>query len=98
MVNSTWLPVITLRNFHKGSFLRWAGSDGVSLLRGTCQIVDEQQSGGDQLYGGKIARTLTTYCTIDLMAIPYYAWANREAGLMAVWLRTLPQKNYSTAR
>uniref|UniRef100_A0A831T9Q5 Non-reducing end beta-L-arabinofuranosidase-like GH127 C-terminal domain-containing protein n=1 Tax=Thermorudis peleae TaxID=1382356 RepID=A0A831T9Q5_9BACT len=27
---------------------------------------------------------------IELVAIPYYAWANREPGRMLVWLRRSP--------
>ena len=27
---------------------------------------------------------------VDLAAIPYYAWANREPGPMQVWLPRLP--------
>ena len=27
---------------------------------------------------------------IDLLAVPYFAWANRDPGEMAVWMSELP--------
>ncbi len=64
--------------------------NGVSILRGAGLIADEEQNWGDQLYRERLPNISGTYRTVELTAIPYYAWANREAGPMQVWLRTLP--------
>jgi DUF1680 family protein len=42
---------------------------------------------GDQLYrtGGTTSAGLTR--AVEITAVPYYSWANREAGQMQVWLR-----------
>ena len=54
---------------------------GVTLIRGTGSVLDTEDW-GDTLYLGskpKLKRTAVT-------AIPYYAWCNRGAGQMAVWV------------
>lgn len=54
---------------------------GVTVLRGEAQLVDA--AWGDALYGTrKPAGT-----SIQIVAVPYCTWDNREAGGMRVWLR-----------
>lgn len=55
---------------------------GVTVIRGTVLVED------DTAWAGKLYQSqppLLQPCTIT--AIPYYAWDNREAGEMRVWLR-----------
>ena len=55
---------------------------GIRLLRGKGMIVDE--SGWENvLYRNQGP----SFKSIDIKAIPYYAWENREPGEMRVWLR-----------
>jgi hypothetical protein len=59
--------------------------EGITVVRGSGWAVDTA-SWKDRLYrpigrGSSAARRRTT-----LMAIPYYAWANREPGAMRVWI------------
>jgi len=64
--------------------------NGVSVLRSAGRIVEEEQNWDSQLYREKPPNSLSTYRPVEIMAIPYFAWANRETGPMQVWLRTLP--------
>ena len=55
---------------------------GISLLRGRGTIEDE--SGWESvLYRNQAPSSKS----VEITAIPYYAWANRERGEMRVWLR-----------
>lgn len=54
---------------------------GVSLIHGMGEIVDEE-GWGDTLYMNRPPASRKT----DLTAIPYYAWDNRVAGEMRVWV------------
>jgi len=55
---------------------------GVTLLHGRAQCLTE--AGWDNLlYRNQVAAAEE----VDLIAIPYYAWGNRSAGEMRVWLR-----------
>ena len=56
---------------------------GVSVIRGTGTLL--QDEGWDGLL---YRRTASSSQPIAITAIPYYAWDNREAGEMRVWLRT----------
>jgi DUF1680 family protein len=51
--------------------------DGVVILRGTARIKSGRNEEGKE---------------IELQAVPYYSWNNREPGAMAVWIRTDPQR------
>jgi DUF1680 family protein len=53
---------------------------GITVLRGRAL---RETDGADLLYT-EIAPTSET---VELRAIPYYAWANRESGEMQVWMR-----------
>ena len=56
---------------------------GVSVIRGVGTLVDD--AGWDGLL---YRHTPSSAKPIEITAIPYYAWDNREAGEMRVWLRT----------
>jgi DUF1680 family protein len=63
---------------------------GVMTLNGRALLVPLHESWYDRLY-----RTLSdlpepSSQSVQVVAIPYYAWANRGAGPMQVWLRSLP--------
>jgi DUF1680 family protein len=55
---------------------------GVSVLRGKGTVVDES-GWGNTLYRSKQPSSKS----IDLTAVPYYAWNNRAPGQMRIWLR-----------
>jgi DUF1680 family protein len=61
---------------------------GVVELRGQVDVVPPAEDWTHRLYrtrqSVKQARR-----SVEVQAIPYYAWANREPGPMQVWLRTL---------
>ncbi|HTP10451.1 MAG TPA: beta-L-arabinofuranosidase domain-containing protein [Anaerolineae bacterium] len=58
--------------------------DGVNILRGAAQVVD------DAGWEGTLYRhTEPSSKEIDVTAIPYYAWDNRAPGEMRVWLRAV---------
>lgn len=48
--------------------------NGITELKGTAQLLDRNSDGN------------LTLSTVDLTLIPYYAWAHRGQGQMAVWL------------
>jgi uncharacterized protein len=56
--------------------------DGIVTLRG--QVVREKPVESKGLYANQPPETET----IDVTAIPYYAWANRGAGEMQIWTRS----------
>jgi len=64
---------------HKEDFL-----GGVSTIHGIASIMDENEWEG-KLY----RRTLPSSHPIEITAIPYYAWCNREPGEMRVWIQTM---------
>ena len=53
---------------------------GITLIRGTGTVFDTSDW-GNSLYHSKPSSQ-----RMDVTAIPYYAWCNREAGQMAVWV------------
>jgi DUF1680 family protein len=57
---------------------------GVSLLRGRGYVVDESGWEG-RLYRHQEPSSKT----MDITAIPYYAWDNRAPGEMRVWVRAI---------
>jgi DUF1680 family protein len=59
--------------------------DGVTVVRGTGFEVDAA-SWNLQLYRPWQSGKLLPRKRVDLQAIPYFAWANREAGAMRVWI------------
>ena len=58
---------------------------GVTLLRGVAKIIKRDESA--PLYEVAITREKVAKRDFELSLLPYYAWANREAGAMQVWLR-----------
>jgi DUF1680 family protein len=53
---------------------------GITVLKGRAL---RETDGADLLY----TESAPTSETVELRAIPYYAWANREPGEMQVWMR-----------
>jgi DUF1680 family protein len=57
--------------------------EGVTVLRGSASVLYTDD------WNGELYRpTSATYSEHPLVAIPYYAWDNRESGEMRVWIRT----------
>jgi DUF1680 family protein len=61
--------------------------EGITLLSGRGITVDTQHS---PLYAAHPTGTTAVTRPVTITAIPYYAWANRDAGPMQVWLPTAP--------
>ncbi|RLI35804.1 hypothetical protein DRO55_04760, partial [Candidatus Bathyarchaeota archaeon] len=59
--------------------------NGVMVIRGDAFTVDGGGF-GEHLYM-PIDRIQTKARRVQFTAIPYYAWANREARLMTIWIR-----------
>src|SRR4029077_19874565 len=60
---------------------------GVVELRGQVEVAPPDEDWTQRLYRTKrSAKQVRRF--VDVQAIPYYAWANREPGPMQVWLRT----------
>ncbi len=57
---------------------------GVTVLRGAAKA---ESPANDALYAEAEAPSWGAAKSIELTMTPYYAWANREAGQMQVWLR-----------
>jgi len=58
---------------------------GICILRGQGTLVDET-GWDDTLYRHEPPLSKP----VDITAIPYYAWGNRDPGEMRIWFRTLP--------
>jgi DUF1680 family protein len=56
--------------------------NGVVTLRG--HAIQEKPPENQSLYGDQPPSTET----VEITAIPYYAWANRGAGEMQIWTRS----------
>jgi len=65
---------------------------GVVVLRTEVAVVPPDEGWEGRLY--RTAQPLAQRQTgfLDLTAIPYYAWANRDAGPMQVWLADAPNR------
>ena len=62
--------------------------NGVVTLRGSGTVTLPGPSWQDRLYRKEAASAETPAPqVVELKAVPYYAWANREPGRMLVWLR-----------
>jgi DUF1680 family protein len=69
--------------------VEWAPSllDSVVVIRGEGYVANSDW-GQDCLYRAfSPAKTWKT----EFLAIPYYAWANRDPSLMSVWIRSIPK-------
>lgn len=64
----------------------WQGEllGGVTVLRG---VAASARPAADSLYAEADAPVWGAAKSVELTMIPYYAWANRAAGQMQVWLR-----------
>ena len=66
---------------------------GVVALRGSAAVLRPAEGWDARLYrtvqpGGQEPAGLTRPDRVELAAVPYFAWANRQPGPMQVWLRT----------
>jgi DUF1680 family protein len=63
---------------------------GVTVLSGQAEVRELPADWAEPLY--RTARTGRQAASqgrqVEITAIPYYAWANRDPGRMQVWLRT----------
>ena len=59
------------------------------MLQGQAQVIPPGAAWSDRLYRAvRPAAVKTESQAVEVMAIPYYAWANREPGAMQVWLQS----------
>lgn len=63
--------------------------DGVVRLTGSAAAIQADAWAGALYLPADAAPTSTGSRNVQLTAIPYYAWSNREPGRMRVWLRRL---------
>jgi DUF1680 family protein len=61
---------------------------GVVTVNGTAEVAATEATWIDRLYGQDDEVPEPEQRSAAFKAIPYYAWANREPGGMAVWLRS----------
>jgi DUF1680 family protein len=66
---------------------RWDDNllDGVMVVEASGQFIDSESWQG-HLYQPATSQILAIPCPTHLVAIPYYAWGNREIGGMRVWI------------
>lgn len=63
--------------------------EGVTILTAQSEEAPLEDDHGDVLYYSAQSRPQKSAAhPVELTAIPYYAWANREAGRLQVWIRT----------
>lgn len=80
--NGTNLPSIILpKDSELEAAFREDLLDGISVITGRAEKVDDS-TWGEGLYMSKERETKT----INIQAIPYYAWCNRQPGEMLVWI------------
>jgi len=67
---------------------RWTARHDAKLLRGLTVLETEAVVVADAEHGGSLYRPAPTTAPrrIALRLLPYYAWNNRGAGEMTVWL------------
>ncbi|HXX38883.1 MAG TPA: beta-L-arabinofuranosidase domain-containing protein [bacterium] len=58
---------------------------GVAVIRGSAAALDTSSWRG-RLYQSVGANPAPVRRSVDFVAVPYYAWANREPGAMRVWV------------
>jgi hypothetical protein len=75
-----WLPV--------GVELKAAREPG--LLGGVVTITGEAQTAPEEQWHRRLYQPGASVSRVALKAIPYYAWDNRQAGAMKVWLPVSP--------
>ena len=60
------------------------------LLGGVVRITGEGRAASELTWGRQLYQSLAPPSRVPLKAIPYYAWDNRQAGPMKVWLPVAP--------
>jgi DUF1680 family protein len=58
---------------------------GIVVVKGFAETVPEQE------WTGELYQAITRSARVPITAIPYYAWDNRKAGPMKVWVPTTPR-------
>jgi hypothetical protein len=87
-------PGFDLRDLVLGDEADFTGSfepellNGVVILQGRASVVPPDLGWQHRLYRQKTAAPAPAPHTVNLTAVPYYAWANRDPGQMLVWLRS----------
>jgi len=69
--------------------------NGVMVIRGEALALDDDDEFRGNLYR-PLADVRSRLRPVQFIAIPYYAWANREPGAMIVWIRSLGQLSAPT--
>ena len=64
--------------------------DAVMIIKG--QALALQRDNNAPLYAPHETKTRRNFKPVELFAVPYYAWANREPGAMQVWIPLAPKK------
>ena len=62
--------------------------DGVTVLNAEARVVAPGEEWKDRLYRAAPPSTCGHETAVELTAVPYHTWANREPGAMQVWLRS----------
>ncbi|MGD8328260.1 MAG: glycoside hydrolase family 127 protein [Acidobacteriota bacterium] len=65
--------------------------DGVQVIRGEVETLQPVEATPDRNPGARSVEAGVLTAPHQLIAIPYYAWANRGMGEMAVWLARTPE-------
>jgi len=60
---------------------------GVTVLETDAEVLTPDPGWEGALYREAVAVAPATVRSLRVTAIPYFAWANRDAGRMQVWLR-----------
>ncbi len=60
---------------------------GIEILKGQAWVT-EPQDWGNNLYKPQNAKE------VSFIAVPYFAWCNREKGQMIIWIREYPLENH----
>lgn len=69
---------------------------GVTVIKGSGSVIRKAESAHREHFWHTQLYAETESCewqeeSVDIQAIPYYAWANREPGSMAVWINDTPK-------
>jgi DUF1680 family protein len=83
-------PDVALWNLVLPARTDWEVIRKPQVLSGVVVVRTEARASSDPTWSGKLYRRFEgsepEYKPVQLTAIPYYAWANREPGAMQVWL------------
>jgi DUF1680 family protein len=93
-------PEVDLRDIHLPDRTPFTVSyqpnllNGVGILRANGYLSPPGERWMNHLYRAyEASETESMVKPVEIMAVPYYAWANRETGQMQVWLRRMDTPN-----